>query len=239
MLLLPTGMDRCVHNNRHSQHHLHATALLMPHLRMSLAAPPYLQDRPTDRCHMLSRTQDTCAGLDTCETQHVSVCGYLCKQALSPASSLPAAPMHVARCSRVDDLLLLGKAFDCTDASQDLLCGRRRSRCSRKLVCDILLVQPCRQQQARHIQAPDQLTAVRQLPRANKRVAALPVCGKRTVPQVCPQLLQKGHPPWHSRAKALNCSSMNGSVAHVSSASLQDVRNIITAPRMTVTRDLQ
>lgn len=42
----------------------------------------------------------------------------------------------------------------------------------------------------------------------------------------------------HSRANALNCSSMKGSVAHVNSASRQDVRNIIVAPKITVTRDL-
>lgn len=112
--------------------------------------------------------------------------------------------MHVAPCSRVDDLLLLGKTFHCTDASQNLLCGRRRSCCSRKLVRDVLLVQPCRQEQRQHSAFS---------PRTNSQqcisspalalptcVAALPVCGERTLPQVRPQLLQKGQP-----ATALTC----------------------------------
>lgn len=99
MLLLPVGWTSCVHNKRHSQHHLHATELLMPHFRVSLAAPPYLQDRPTDRCHMLSPTQDACAGLTAHETQHVSVCGDLCAlqknspvPRTQPASSTHACP---------------------------------------------------------------------------------------------------------------------------------------------------
>jgi hypothetical protein len=44
--------------------------------------------------------------------------------------------------------------------------------------------------------------------------------------------------PGALRAKALNWRSMKGSVALVSRASFQEVANIITAPRMTVTRDL-
>lgn len=224
----------------------------MPHLRMSPAAPPYLQDRPADRCHMQSRTQDTCAGLDTCETQHVPVCGYLCKKSPAkkpckkPCAPHPTCQQYQCMSPRAHVLTTccsLAKLFTVRMPARTSCAVADAAAAAASWFVTYFLFSPVGRSSgstAHSVAGPTHSSA--SAPQRSHCQHAWQRCqfaGNARCHRSAHSCCKKASLQLHSRAKALNCSSMNGSVAHVSVASFHDVRNIITAPRMTVTRDLQ